>query len=440
MRISRIRLSNFKSFQEIDIGLRPFNVVIGPNASGKSNLVQAFRFIRDIYMNGLENAVSMQGGSEFLPNLSVGSPESRMSISVDCDYGPSDFMPAFLFTSSNYLATSARSKYTLELEFDPPDYGYRNAREELHQAFDLFEIPESSPDEKPEGDSEGISERIFGPPVGHGEMTVTVEGGVPKITYEKFEVMKEHGSVEVSPHIRAMFESERPLPPSISLLESHQGRLVGAHGSMMEGLAIYDFDPRLPKRGSPVTGKADLEEDGSNLAIVLNDITRHEEKSRQFHNLIGELLPFVRKMSVDRFADNSLLVNLRESYAPDRDIPASLLSDGTIGLTAIVIALAFESNKVTFLEEPDRNVHPHLISRLCALMKDMQSRTQIMITTHNAEFVRHADIEDLIFVHRDMNGFSQISRPAESDIVRVFMGEEMGIHDLFIDDFLGVGA
>ena len=33
-------------------------------------------------------------------------------------------------------------------------------------------------------------------------------------------------------------------------------------------VGIFDFDPKLPKKATPITGKIDLEEDGSNLAIV----------------------------------------------------------------------------------------------------------------------------------------------------------------------------
>ena len=72
MRVTKLTLQNFKSFRDVTIPFRPFNVVIGGNASGKSNLVQAFQFLKDIADHGLENAVSLQGGAEFLRNMDVG--------------------------------------------------------------------------------------------------------------------------------------------------------------------------------------------------------------------------------------------------------------------------------------------------------------------------------------------------------------------------------
>ena len=431
MRISRLRLQNFKSFREADVTLRPFNVVIGPNASGKSNFIQAFRFLKDITTIGLENAVSMQGGSEFLPNVSAG-PNPIVSILVEWEYGENEFLSTFLLSPERHISRPTHAKYELSLQFNTSESVYENVREELHQTFDIYDFSDepSNEDEK----------ELEWEPVGHGYVSIALKEGHANITREDFDIQGASRPVHIPPTLSSILASSPPLPPSKSLLEGSQFRVLGNFESILDGMSLYDLDPRLPKRGSLITGRADLESDGSNLAIVLNDITRQPERNRKFHNLINELLPFVEQMSVDRFADNSLLVNLRESYDPNRDLPASLLSDGTIGLTAIVIALAFEGNQVTILEEPDRNVHPHLISRLTSLMNDLQRNSQIIITTHNPEFVRNADIEDLILVHRDDQGSSKISRPAESLTVRAFLDAEMGVQDLYVDDLLTIGA
>jgi predicted ATPase len=79
--VQRLILRNFRSFKEVDMELRPLNIVVGANASGKTNLVQAFRFLRDIARHGLENAVALQGGAEYLTNLnSPGARECHIEI------------------------------------------------------------------------------------------------------------------------------------------------------------------------------------------------------------------------------------------------------------------------------------------------------------------------------------------------------------------------
>jgi predicted ATPase len=64
MIISRIVLTNWKNFREIDVPLRNRVFVVGPNASGKSNFLDVFRFLRDIAKpgGGLQNAVLDRGG------------------------------------------------------------------------------------------------------------------------------------------------------------------------------------------------------------------------------------------------------------------------------------------------------------------------------------------------------------------------------------------
>jgi predicted ATPase len=46
--ISRLKLKNWRNFRQVDVELRERVFVIGPNAAGKSNLLDALRFLRDV--------------------------------------------------------------------------------------------------------------------------------------------------------------------------------------------------------------------------------------------------------------------------------------------------------------------------------------------------------------------------------------------------------
>jgi predicted ATPase len=221
--------------------------------------------------------------------------------------------------------------------------------------------------------------------------------------------------------------------PQRSLVLEHAESVTGRP---LQGIAIYDFDPKLPKKATPITGKADLEEDGSNLAIVLKNIIENGDQKRKLENLLGDLLPFVAGLEVEKFADKSLLFSLRETYAKKQSLPASLISDGTINITALIAALYFEKKPVAIIEEPERNIHPSLISKLVAMMKDASQGKQIIVTTHNPEVVRHADIGDVLLVSRNGDGFSTISRPSENNEVKVFLQNEMGLEELFVENLL----
>src|SRR3970282_2953544 len=88
MAIEKIKITNFKSFQESEITLSKLNVLIGANASGKSNFIQIFKFLRDVINLGLDNAISMQGGVFYLRNIKIGSSDNfSMEVTSDGEYG-----------------------------------------------------------------------------------------------------------------------------------------------------------------------------------------------------------------------------------------------------------------------------------------------------------------------------------------------------------------
>ena len=78
--LEHIKVRNFKSFKNLDISLNKFNIVIGANASGKSNFAQLFKFFSDIALYGLEDAISRQGGMEYLLNFT--SPDASLSYEI----------------------------------------------------------------------------------------------------------------------------------------------------------------------------------------------------------------------------------------------------------------------------------------------------------------------------------------------------------------------
>ncbi len=50
MAIKKIKVSNFKSFESMEIDLGKINVLIGANASGKSNFIRIFEFLSGIFL------------------------------------------------------------------------------------------------------------------------------------------------------------------------------------------------------------------------------------------------------------------------------------------------------------------------------------------------------------------------------------------------------
>jgi len=91
MLTTNLKLKNWRNFQAIDVPLQEITYLLGPNASGKSNLLDVFRFLRDISKTkggGLQQAVADRGGITKLRCLHARrDPEVEIEISVAEDAG-----------------------------------------------------------------------------------------------------------------------------------------------------------------------------------------------------------------------------------------------------------------------------------------------------------------------------------------------------------------
>ena len=86
--IRKIKITNFKSISNNPIYLNNFNVFIGPNASGKSNIIDIFRFIQDIVREGLTTAFGKRFGWENVLRRDI---DKSSKISIELDYYEKSF-------------------------------------------------------------------------------------------------------------------------------------------------------------------------------------------------------------------------------------------------------------------------------------------------------------------------------------------------------------
>lgn len=85
MKIRHLQLKNWKNFQSLDLECHDRLFIVGPNASGKSNLLDVFRFLKDLSTPdmGLRGALSSRGWVTLTRNLSA--PDSEIIIIVDIE-------------------------------------------------------------------------------------------------------------------------------------------------------------------------------------------------------------------------------------------------------------------------------------------------------------------------------------------------------------------
>jgi predicted ATPase len=416
MPIREIAVTNFKSFREFVFEPDNFNIIIGSNASGKSNLIQIFKFIRDIAKYGLNNAISLQGGVEYLRNTIIGASkpltfrilyileEKREDIVAIKDTLPVSFEPFEIL-------------YEFSLSFSDGGENYEISRDHLTITGTFSQSEQSGKNVRGMGSIsltrvEGLISSKVNPPEG--------------CDLQEQELFPQYFQNRELPE--SWLIMNLPLPaPGIPPLEW-----------IFRGMKVFDFDPLLLKRAVPIMGKTELEKDGSNLAIVIKNILDDPAKKSEFLRLLHDMLPFVEGVAVEKFMDMSLFLKLKEVYGSEKYLPASMVSDGTINIMALIVALYFEKRPVTIVEEPERNIHPYLISKLVEMLKDASRTKQVIVTTHNPEMVRHVSLDDILLISRDSGGFSRVTRPGTKKEIRAFLEHDIGIDELFIQNLLGI--
>ncbi len=423
MHIKHIKVKNFKSFKEVDVPLGRLNVIIGANASGKSNFIQIFRFLRDLVRYDLDDAISLQGGSEYFKNIKL-EKETFFNFQIK-------------FREKGVLITDASK------EKKQKNKKSREYRIERNIDVDYTLNVACGDRSSIEGERIVISGKEYGFP-DHKRRDWGVK--ISKDAMGNIEISFRKKKENLSDYLKLLeiLENKRKKEGRnfhkkfalLGLSYPHIPLLVPMFIKSIQDIVIFDFEPKHVKKAIPLSSKAELNEAGDNLPIILRNIISNNEKRAKLIGLVRNILPFVDDIEVEKVYGENFLLKVKEEYA-QHYIPSNLLSDGTIGLVSVIVALYFDKRSLLFFEEPDKSLHPSLIEDMVEMMKLASTKKQIFVTTHNPELIKYVGVENLILVSRNEEGFSTITRPSNSEMVKIFLSNEIGLGDLHIRNLLG---
>lgn len=99
MQFTHVRLENWRNFRHVDTQLRRRVFIVGPNASGKSNLLDVFRFLRDVAEpeGGFQRAVKARGGLSHLRCLHA---RRQPDVTIEVDVANEDDCWSYLLEFS----------------------------------------------------------------------------------------------------------------------------------------------------------------------------------------------------------------------------------------------------------------------------------------------------------------------------------------------------
>lgn len=347
--IKSLRLRNFLSYgnKGEEISLQPLNVLIGRNASGKSNLIEAIGLLRATPKN-LTASIREGGGiSEWLWKGDGFSPEAELEAIVNYSDG---IMPL---------------RYKI---------GFTMVGQRMEVIDEVIEN---------ENRTSSYEQDVY--------FFYRYQGGNPVLNVR--EVTQEQAGKDEGRRKRYLRRAE--LSPEQSVLSQRkdpdQYPEITYLGSIFNEMRLYRewnlgryTAPRLPQ-------KADLPddfllEDSSNLGLVLNDLQHRPiakqqiiEKLREFYNEAEEISTKIHGGTVQVFIHEKGL---------SQPIPATRLSDGTLRYLCLLTLLCHPTPPpLLCIEEPELGLHPDILPVIAKLLIEASQRTQLIITTHSDALV-----------------------------------------------------
>ncbi len=384
--IKEVQLKNWKSFKESTLFIDPLTILIGPNASGKSNALDAFLFLQRI-ASGVALTSALQGDNGF--------SEIRGGV----DWAPRRGENSFTIkTVVSVPEERTEFVYSIEVENREKRCQIKNERL-IRRKFrqkttkNPYKITLFWTDEC-EDDSPSISARLYN------------EGkGSPRSCARNYSVLAQ-----------LLVQADAGLRKEISIG-------VKAVSRRLKSIFIFDPIPSHMRGYSPLS--EELKPDASNIAGVIAAIPDESKK-----RIEQSLTDYIKKLpekdivsisaeTVGKFAADAMLyceekwVDAAESTTT---IDAKGMSDGTLRFLAILVALLTRPNgSLLIVEEVDNGLHPSRSSLLVKVLKDIGKSREIdiLVTTHNPALLDCFGGEMIPFVtiaHRNpRTGFSQLS-------------------------------
>ena len=378
MMLKSLHLKNILSFRDAEVALRPLNVLIGPNASGKSNLIETLGVLqaapRDLAeffrMNGPVSDWIWKGGAER-------GEESRIAEIRAVVDNPDGKHPAE--KSLKYAIRIADSNERLQV------VGERLENIAPHEGYDQTYFYLSA-----ENGHARVSRRM--PPAAAAPHMI--------LTPDNFNPAK-----SVLSEIRSVFE--------FPVLTKTAHRFSSM--KIYRNLNVGGNSPA--RRPQPTDGEVDfLREDFGNLALIVNNL-----QGRQTGALMDEYLNrfyegYGRIHS--RVFGGMIQLMVNESGMSD-SIPATRLSDGTLRFIALLTALCHPNPPdLVCIEEPELALHPDAMPMLADLLESASERTQIIATTHSPDLVDQftTNPDAVVVCERGFDGDTQLKRLSEDEL------------------------
>ncbi len=390
--IKRVKIEGYKSFNSLELQLSPLSVIFGPNASGKSNFLDALYFLsRAVCKKNLKEAFE---GHRGLP------------------------LESFYYGDEGYdsLLKKNNIQFTIEVDVEI-SATIRKKVEEIVQA-------------KRKGiDSPGSSKKIITEHLLRYRLTIEAlpETGYLRVMDERLCAIKQNGEEKKSrsPFLELMenrisLRMEGQAHPvfhemgldhtivSTALYEPHYPHITAFRMELANWYTYYLEPKTLMREEVPLAEIDSLGPRGENLAAFLNTLKHKHNKDFESLNLsLKRILPTDASIEVEHLKEGRVGLRLSENGIA---FSARLISEGTLRLIGLLCAI-HPQNPATMVafEEPENGVHPVRLKIISDVLKSASQSygKQIFITTHSSILPGYFENENL-FVCRKIGNTTTI--------------------------------
>ena len=387
--IKRIHIKGYKSLRDVEVELDSLAVLVGPNAAGKSNFLDALQLLsRMVQVRSLKEAFappyrgnpleSFSFGTEGLEGL-LNKESATFSIEVDVELSSevvndvNDEIRDMRRTQSAPNGSSSQGssqravvvkerylRYRIEILIQPRT-GFLQVANEYLAAL--------KPDGTPTGKRKPFLE------LENDHLVLRLEGQGRPTHLDRF---LDHSVLS------------RPLYPP------HYPHLVALRRELTRWFFFY-FEPRERMRmANPVKEVRHIGPMGEDLAAFLNTLkAREPRRFKAVEKAVHMLIPSITGISVE--VDNLGQVEL-QLLEGDVPIPARLVSEGTLRVLGLLtLGGARDTPSLIGFEEPENGVHPRRIELIARYLDSQSStgQTQIIATTHSSVLADLIPVEKL---------------------------------------------
>lgn len=408
--ITRVEVDGFKSLGQFELDIFPgLNVIIGPNGSGKTNIVQFFEFLAQVVRSDLSEAVGKSGGAGTLFRRS-GRQEFQKYIKATV-YG------CVQISQKKYL--SYRYSFEIRLPTTNESLVYRNQSITVFRT-QVFATP-AQHDARRGSYHLDVEQECDGPVNPRIRVKAADPGLFPTPLFSRDEKVKVRGKFR-----RIEQALQRFITPQQNLISTFfrfTFDLMQINQDLASG-DTYNIIPSRVKQPEDCAKRPGIEKDGSGLAATLYGIRRGRFSSEQhgfifarpqrhlsnrdlslesvtrYATLANESIKLIDVVS-DPYSSQLNVTLLIESGQYSAVLPLSSMSDGTVKWIALTAAI-LTAPSIFSLEEPENYLHPLMQSQIVTIMREILLKRKqhafTIMTTHSETILNSCRPDEIVVV------------------------------------------